>query len=93
MSASRPSDPGWRRFAEVDRLFDAALEQPEVEREQFLAQRSAEDPDLPEAVRALLEAERDSVGLFEGGEDGAHTYPDATTAREALYELAGDARA
>ncbi len=73
-------EPDLRRFGEVDRLFAEALELPPAEREQFVGEQCADDPELAGAVRALLSAERDSAGLFDT--------PDITTAREALRELA-----
>ncbi len=74
------NDPGRQRWKEIDRLFAAALERPQEERERFVAGRCGTDAQLCAAVISLLRAERDSEGLFRA--------PDLTTAREALQELA-----
>ncbi len=77
-----PTDPVWRRWEEVDRVFAAALDLPSSGRETFVRERCRDDPELRESVLSLLRAERDSEGLFQA--------PDLTTANEALRELVED---
>ena len=67
MSESRPD------WAEIDALFDAALERPEAEREAFVRERAGESA-LAEELLSLLAAERESAEFLEAdpsAEDGA----------------------
>ncbi len=83
----QPIDSGWRRWDEVDRLFTAALDLPESERESFIVRQCEGDIELRDAVLSVLTAERASADLFEG--------PESARAREALREFfsAGDSGA
>ena len=53
-------DPLWQR---VEELFHAALEQPESERENWIAAQTGADPEVSEEVRSLLAADRRSGEL------------------------------
>lgn len=61
----RFADPTWRRWEEVNRLFEAALDVPESSRAGFVADACGDDTELRDAVTALLRAESDSAGMFE----------------------------
>jgi len=59
------------RWRAVDRLFDAALDRPEAEREAFVRIEAAGDAGVAAAVLGLLRAERESEGRFEAPGSGA----------------------
>lgn len=61
----RSTDPTWRRWDEVNRLFEAALDVPESSRPRFVADACGDDIELRDAVTSLLRAESDSAGMFE----------------------------
>jgi serine/threonine-protein kinase len=73
------TDPTWRRWQEVDRIFAAALDLPEPARSTFLTDSCGNDWELHDAVVTLLAAEAESAGMFET--------PDVATTRAALREL------
>jgi eukaryotic-like serine/threonine-protein kinase len=52
----------WKR---VDALLDAALDQPDAEREQFVIQATADDPRLQEEVLSLLRAQSQTAHFME----------------------------
>ena len=67
----------------MDRLFEAALDEPEADRPAFLAGACGDDRELRKAVQALL----DAVDAFEG----RFETPAPTVAKEALTDLASRA--
>src|SRR5262245_60285727 len=58
------NDPN--RWRKVEAIFNEALEQPEGEREAWLAFTCNDDPDLYAEVRSLLESDRAAAGVFVG---------------------------
>lgn len=59
------TDPTWRRWDEVSRIFESALDRPPDEREAFVADACRGDSELLVAVRDLLEALDASDGMFD----------------------------
>lgn len=53
------------RWKEIDAILDAALELPAAERERFIAERTAGDPELEKAVQELLRAAAKSDRFME----------------------------
>jgi eukaryotic-like serine/threonine-protein kinase len=76
----RPDDPTWRRWDEINRLFAAALDLPDAEREAFVSEACSDDRELHSAVLALLTADAESEGSFER--------PDRAIAEAALRDIA-----
>lgn len=72
----------WRRWEEIDRLFNAALDLPERERHAWVSNTCRDDADLAQAVLAMLAALGESEGRFEA--------PGAGLSREVIEALAGD---
>jgi serine/threonine-protein kinase len=58
------NDPIWRRWPEIDRIFEAALDLPPADRPAYVDQTCGEDGALRESVLGLLEAAGDSADLF-----------------------------
>lgn len=57
-------DPMWRRWAEVDRLFEQALERPAAERRAFVVEACGSDMDLRDAVLELIDASESAEGIL-----------------------------
>ena len=60
------TNPLWTRWDEVNRLFEECLELPHHRRERVLSERCRGDRELHDTVAALLRAESESQGRFEG---------------------------
>ena len=91
---SAPGD----RWAEIDRLFEELLDQPEPARAELLAQRAGGDEPLRRGVQALLDAVAASEGRFEApGRSAAEAAfvdlaarEDPVPARVGAYEVIGE---
>ena len=75
------ADPAGERWRAIDRLFDAALDQPAAGRLAFLHAACGDDVELRDAVVELLGAEESSRGLFES--------PGPVAARGFMEDLVG----
>ena len=58
-------DPIWDRWQEIDRLFEAALDQPAAERPSFLEAQCPNDRELIDQVLRLIHTDKASAGLLE----------------------------
>jgi len=74
----------WRRWEEIDRIFDAALDLPEPEARTFVEEACAGDRELLASVLRLL--------AIAGSADDRLEFPDARLSREFLEELGGDSQ-
>lgn len=69
------------RWRTIDRLFDAALDQPPASRVEFLDEACGDDHALRDAVIDLLRADEASEGRFES--------PGPSASRECIEDLVG----